>query len=323
MPNYQGVWSLSTQYQNAAAWQAANRVPLSGNIGLIMAGTGGSHANYIGIESIIITSTGNASDYGELDIARDGGCAFGSSTRYVQGGNSSDPTTTCYGNFTNFGTAVEFGELTVRLYGACTGASNNTRGIIAGGNNASGHSSQMDYCTISTVGNFTSFGTLTQARATLAGLANTTRAVFGGGDPAGTSTSNKIDYSTIASTGSMSDFGDLNQSKQLRGAASSSTRGLFMGGYTNSDPYNLNVIDYITIGSTGNATDFGDLTVARRIGQGLSNAVRAVAIGGNADAKGMDYVTIASTGNATDYGDLSSSYGTDSAAASNSHGGIS
>lgn len=34
MPNYQGVWSLSTQYQNAAAWQAANAPPLSGDIGL-------------------------------------------------------------------------------------------------------------------------------------------------------------------------------------------------------------------------------------------------------------------------------------------------
>jgi len=187
MPNYQGVWNISTQYQNASVWPIP---PLTGDIGLAFAGTGGSFTNYQGIEYVIISTLGNGTDFGELDTARSGGGAFGSSTRYVMGGNSADPTTTCFGTFSTLGNASEFGELTVRLYGACTGASNDTRGIIAGGNVGTGHSNQMDYCTIATAGNFTSFGTLTEARATLAGLANTTRAVFGGGDPTGASTTN-------------------------------------------------------------------------------------------------------------------------------------
>jgi len=95
-----------------------------------------------------------------------------------------------------------------------------------------------------------------------------------------------------------------------------------MGGYQSSAPYNLNDIEYITIASAGNATDFGDLTVARRIGQAMSNATRAIAFGGNAGAQSMDYVTIATTGNATSFGTLTAYYGTDSAACSNSHGGL-
>ncbi len=324
MPNYNGVWSLATQYQYASDWQADNRAPLSGDIGLTFAGVShGTFTNYQGIEATIITTTGSTVDYGTLDVAREGSGAFSSSTRYVMGGHSADPSTTCFGNYVDYGTAVEFGNLTVRLYGAVTGASNNTRGVIAGGNVGDGHSNVIAYCTIDTTGDFADFGDLSAARATLAGLANTTRAVFGGGDPTGASHSNVMDYITIGSTGNASDFGDLSVAKQCRGGAASSTRGLFMGGYSNSSPYNLDDIEYITIASTGNATDFGNLTVARRGGNAFGNGTRAIGNGGSADGTGMDFVTIASTGNASDFGDSTGSYGDGTCATSNSHGGIS
>ena len=56
MPNYQGVWSLSEQYQNASGWPSP---PITG---LFM----GSNSSYNSIEKIFFTTLGNATDVGDL-----------------------------------------------------------------------------------------------------------------------------------------------------------------------------------------------------------------------------------------------------------------
>ena len=86
-------------------------------------------------------------------------------------------------------------------------------------------------------------------------ICNSTRGVFGGGQP----NTNVIQYVTIQSTGNATDFGDLTTARFAPGSGCSSTRGVFAGGET---PSQSNVIDYITIAATGNATDFGDLTLS-------------------------------------------------------------
>lgn len=179
-------------------------------------------------------------------------------------------------------------------------------GLFGGGQNTSGSGTNVNiiqYITITTAGNATDFGDLTTT-GTTAGLASSTRGVFGGIGAPFVAT-NVIDYVTIASTGNATSFGNLSVARVQIGACSSSTRGLFAGGFDGGG--RSNVIDYITIATTGNATDFGDLTVARDSLAGCASTTRGVFGGANtAGGAGnvIDYVTIATTGNATDFGDL-------------------
>ena len=69
----------------------------------------------------------------------------------------------------------------------------------------------IDFITISSTGNASDFGDLTQARYGLAACSSSTRGVFGGGyAPGGVNT---IDFITISSTGNATDFGDLTQAR--------------------------------------------------------------------------------------------------------------
>ena len=130
------------------------------------------------------------------------------------------------------------------------------RGVFGGG--APPTLNTIDYIAISTLGNATDFGDLTQARYGLAATSDGSRGVFGGGYDGGDSV-NTLDYITIATPGNATDFGDLTQSREVFVATSDGSRGVFGGG----GPPAVNTIDYITIATPGNATDFGDLTVAR------------------------------------------------------------
>ena len=163
---------------------------------------------------------------------------------------------------------------------------------------------EMDYFTMSTTGNYTDFGDLTQARNRLTAFANNTRGCWAGGNPS----TNIIDYVYIQSTGTADDFGDLSVAgRQSVGGASSSTRGLIFGGLSGSDPYTYhNIIDFVTIASTGNAIDFGDLTQTIMAGSACANSTRALYCGGYNPSgnpiNNIEYVTMATKGNSIDFG---------------------
>ena len=284
-----------------------------------------------------IQSGGIAQDFG--DIITGGGLGnvsaapFGSSTRSVFAGGYDIPGSTNrdvieYVTIATTSNGTDFGDISAANR-MPSGASNNTRGLIAGGYTNTPINT-IEYVTIATTGNAADYGDLTGTSRYGMGCASPTRGIFNlGGHP---STSNVINYVTIATTGNASDFGDLTFVTVFTGAATSSdTRGLIAGTY--SAPGALNNIDYLTIATTGNAADFGDLTTG--LGQGgcgLSNNTRAVWAGmwaqsgkDGRDNQGagtwMDYVTIATTGDAVSWGDLLEAtyyaYGI-----SDSHGGI-
>ena len=82
-----------------------------------------------------------------------------------------------------------------------------------------------DLLQISSTGNGTSFGQLTEGRMQTQGGGNSIRGVFGGGlvPPNNTST---IDYVQIASTGNATDFGDSSQARRGSGGCSNAHGGL-------------------------------------------------------------------------------------------------
>ncbi len=185
------------------------------------------------------------------------------------------------------------------------------RGLFGGGAVSPTTTNTIAFVNISSTGNATDFGDLTERKSTPSSLSSSTRGVWGGGLTPTPAYINNIDYITISSTGDAADFGDLTRQHRILSGCSSSTRGLFGGGYTNPGPA-FNVIDYITIAATGNAVDFGDLTVGRYGLASFSSQTRGVFSGGYglpAFRNTIDYVTISTLGNATDFGDtLLSSY---------------
>ena len=129
------------------------------------------------------------------------------------------------------------------------------RGMFVGGQNAPSATkySEIDYITISTLGNAIDFGDITDDVHTPAVTASRTRGIAAGGYP----TRGDIDYWTIASTGNAIDSGsDLSTNRNDAAPCSDGVRATFAGGYTGSL---INTIDYITIASIGTAQDFGDL----------------------------------------------------------------
>ena len=180
-----------------------------------------------------------------------------------------------------------------------------TRGIFGSGE--APHGDTIDFLTISTFGDSTDFGNLTQERMSGGSMGSSeTRGLFAGGQhPSPFTFFNIIDFVTIASTGNATDFGDLeNKAYNVRGC-SSRTRGVAACGQKGPSFAAVNTIEYVTIASTGNANDFGDLSTVRTIVAPAASSTRGVFAGGHDTTNVIDFITISSTGDATDFGDLS------------------
>ena len=322
MPNYQGVWSLSTQFQNASGWPLP---PLGGDIGVI--------SGPLAIEYLRLTTSGTGVDFGDLSQSRTYAASHGSSTRGLHAGGGTGLGTVYYDtiDYIEFdfpGNATDFGDLSTGRYGLA-GSGNSTRAIFAGGSNPYNSSKNiMDYVTIASTGNASDFGDLTLARSYLAPMESTTRCVFAGGNNAGGSGSssfyNTMDYVTTASVGNATDFGDLGARQSGHNGCSSSTRGIVFTGFVD-DSYMTSQVYYITIASTGNSTNFGTLSSAWRGYATCSNKIYGYRVCGqdpNTARTSVDYITIASTGNGTDWGDMPTTHNWALGGCSNSGGGI-
>jgi len=198
MPNYNGVWSLSTQYQYAATWSADNVSPAA----RLAAGRTLFGASAGKIYKIDFISTADRSEFGDLSVGGSYGAAVASSTRAVWGGGSSDRGID-HAVFASEGNASDFGDLSVTRF-TLTAASNSTRGLFAGGEAPSvdARVDVVDYITIASAGNATDFGDAAVAigNASTSGTSSI-KAIF-------VVSGNKFEQITIASTGNATEFGD-------------------------------------------------------------------------------------------------------------------
>ena len=291
-----------------------------GDRGVIGGGYDGNDYLY-SIEYINILTTDGSSYFGELSTSEYtlAATSNGINDRGIFAGGKdldNDPISNIeYITISIRGDSTEFGNLTqARGLLAATSNGVNDRGVFGGGNNNDyEYLSLMDYITILTTGNATTFGNLTNDMHSLAGTSNATndRGIFGGGQPS--SHSVNIDYITLSTPGNATYFGDLSSGRDSLAATSNGVndRGVFGGGNPTTA-----LMDYVTISTTGNATNFGNLTTARGGLSALSNSTgeRGVFCGGYyEDYYGgtqvydtMDYITINSPSNAIDFGSLNS-----------------
>ena len=279
------------------------------------------------IDFFNMSTTGNASDFGDLNVYRaSSGQGFASRTRGFAAGGYNSSLGGYINNIDFFtidskGNASDFGDMVAAKQGIGAFAST-TRGVINTGSPAP--SNVIQYVVMATTGNARDFGDLSVARTYARGLASKTRGFgCGGYAPNSSNSSNVIDYITIATLGNSSDFGDV--SYGARGSlltSSNATRGIICGG----SPETTATINFVTLATLGDSLEFGDLTRSRRDGAAMTSPTRFVAAGGAnpSSPSGTDeieFITIATLGNGTDFGDLTDPY-FETAGLSNGHGGL-
>ena len=276
------------------------------------------------IQSVQISTRGNAEYFGDLSVARNNLGGFGSETRGVFAGGQ-DPSkhdVIDYVTIASSGNAIDFGNL-LAAKSYLGGLSSSTRGILAGG--YSPENDVIQYVQINTTGNALDFGDLTLARLMMNSCtASPTRGVMGGGwIPSNRSST--IDFITIASTGDAIDFGDLTQRKSACSAGSTGTRAVWAGGYFNVSPTleHFKTIEYITIANGGNGIDFGEKTFAGAYAGAAASHTRLVTCMGFTPSltNRMDSIEMVTGGDAIDFGDAVTA-ATGPAGCSDSHGGL-
>jgi len=196
-----------------------------------------------------------------------------------------------------------------------TGKWYGTRGVWAGGGTTGGFQLLLDYITIASPSNASTFGNLTSPARTQNGAAsNGTRGVFSSGWSG--SVNGQIDYITVATTGNATNFGNLNEARRGAGAVCDGVRAVWAGGYNGSGYSNAH--DYITVDTTGNASDFGNGTATDYQTGACSNLTYGLWSGGISLTNTIKYVTIKTLGNALVWGYNIGSAGQGMAAASSS-----
>ena len=320
--------SQKLEYWMGSAWMQIKTFSPNLDGGVRGFAAGGSSPGYTAtIDFYTIPTQGNASDFGDLTLARGNGMSgFASRTRGVAAGGF-DPTANYkridFITMSSTGDATNFGSLTSNREGSM-GLSNETRGIAAAGWSRpnSNNIQAIDFVTIASTGDSVNFGDLITRTNYGGGAASPTRGLLIAGNvPSPGLMYNRIEYITIASQGDAQEFGELKQAHQYTvHGASNSTRALAWGGAGPDTDTATNIIEFITIATKGNGTNFGDMTRAVKGSGASASSTRSVCLGGNFENI-IEYVEISTQGNAVDFGDATAgrNYG---ASFSNGHGGL-
>ena len=226
------------------------------------------------IDYVTISSSGNAIDFGDMTDHRRLGASFSSSTRGIMAGGITPSRVNVidYVEMSTKGNANDFGDTFHLFANAMNGISNGIRGVYNGGQDGSSNISEIiQTVTISSKGNASKFGELTNKRRSTGTCSNSTRGVFAAGYNGGSGLTS-IEFITISSEGNGTDFGDLARSGSTTytSGSASRTRAFFSGGYY--EPAITEEIDYLLFSSGGNTIPFGDLAVPTESGSACSDS---------------------------------------------------
>ena len=192
---------------------------------------------YNAIEFITIATTGGSNSFGELSSGvRWGAAGVNSPTRAIFAAGAGSPTyykAIEFVTISTLGDSQDFGEVSTIAARNKIPACSSTRGVFAGGQTSTsspyGFENTIEFITMTTFGNASDFGDLTIIRSRGAGVSNSIRGCFIGGQSASPSPTvdlKSIDFITIASTGNAQDFGDIDALRESVQGASDSHGGL-------------------------------------------------------------------------------------------------
>ena len=272
------------------------------------------------IDFMNLSSTGNASDFGNLSVARHGTSSSSSRTRGIFLGGEEPAVSTIidFVTIASTGNATDFGDISYNGHYS-TSWSDGTRLIKAGGEAPSPAYTinSAEFVTIASTGNGLDFGDLTEKRRRAMAIGSPTRMLVCGGfsSPASKDT---IDFFTFSTTGIATDFGNLSEGKHTGGGSSNAITGFV------SDAADY---DRVTFATLGNGVASADLSSSRTSLASMSSRTRAVFAGGYSPSSPypvtniIDYQQFASSSNFIDFGDLSTTF-RNTSGLSNGHGGL-
>ena len=242
------------------------------------------------IDFVTFSSTGNATDFGDLIVKRQPPACFSNATRGC-----------CAGGY---------------IIGAATPLYPSNQSVTL-----------IDFVTIAAEGNAVTFGDMTVAYRSRDAVQSPTRGIMAGGYSSLGDESKVIDFVTIATTGNAQDFGDIGSkfTSYAQNGYGNATRGVFpLCDSNDSGSYVCDTLDFITMSTLGSTTEYGDLTTSRAIACSFSNPTRGILVGGGSPASDdIDYNNIASGGTSVDFGEYSAySQLTAASGCSNAHGGL-
>ena len=233
-----------------------------------------------------------------------------------------------YINITTPGNAQSFGNFhrkadvadnsEIKNYGVAVGDA--VYAVYSGGQGQNNqHTTQMDYLTIATLGNTSTFGDLPDTQFGAAGTSNGTIGLLTGGKIGNAGSYQPNDHSqevykfTIATPGNAVDsLHELtaNNGRRLHGAVGNDTISISVGGryYDGSTAQSTNNMEYLTYNTTGTATTFGTMLGNPMWVQASGNKTRGIINGGisqHTSVRGeYEYITMATPGNSVDFGDM-------------------
>ena len=266
------------------------------------------------IDKFSFSSDGNATDVGDLTVARSSLSGQSSSDNgYSSGGLSYNGSyarvdTIDKFPFSSDANATDVGDLTQARADNAAGQSSDTSGYTSGGRSSPStpNFSSIDKFPFSSDANATDAGDLTIARRRCAGQSSDVSGYTSGGYDSGTT--NVIDKFPFASDANATDVGDLSRTAEIAAGQSSSSSGYTSGGEgTGAGGYAAygNTIDKFSFSSDSNGSDVGDLTLGRSSVVGQSSTASGYTSGGIPGVINViDKFPFASDGNATDVGDL-------------------
>ena len=295
-------------------------------------GTNTSNGAQDDMDKIVVATTGNSVDFGNLVSARTQPSSASSSIRAFFFGGTAIPAITSNissTDYTSGGGGNDFGDLTQSVRALSNGCGDQIRAVRMGGYGSgvggapdTNISNVIDFFIMASGGDASDFGDLNvnsggqgQSYA-VHNCASPTRGIAYNGANA---IAKDIQFITFATKGDSQTFGECTVNQNDGGALSDTTRGIQIGASSPSS----DVIEFITMASEGNGTDFGNLTAARAP-RGASSATRGLGVGGydgSGKSNTIDFITIQSTGNATDFGDLTTQT-QQQGATSDIHGGL-
>jgi len=167
------------------------------------------------IDYVTVQTTGNATDFGNLTVARQYPTGASNGTYGLFGGGRDASVghvnTIDYITVATTANATDFGDLTVSRWAAA--ASDETYAVFGGGGGGS-NGNTIDYVAMASTGNASDFGDLLSAvnDGTFAACGDNTKVAWGGGQVPFVGSSNVIQYVTVQTAGNGTDFGDLTAS---------------------------------------------------------------------------------------------------------------
>ena len=262
-----------------------------GSRGLSLGGTAPTASTNV-IDYVNISTRSDAIDFGDMQTAKIKPGVGTDGSRGVAIGGTGATTEIDYWAFGTKSNAADFGDCVTQV---SEGGSASGGGRVVQANGGSSPGDDLQKLQISTLGNSSEFGELTEASGNGMGASDGSRGVITHSDA-------DVDFVNILTDGNATLWGDQFTNQIQAGVASDGSKAIMFGGEIGSAVDN---IGYLQINNLGYAADWGgELSGGRRYIGATSDGNRAIICQGFSATDTIEFISMSALGSsASDFGE--------------------